>query len=389
MTETETRATAFVDGALIDRLADRAPEGERLRRLPDDTVAELKASNFTRLLLPKRYGGEQGSIAELLGPTRRIAHGCTSSAWTMSFYALHVWMFSQFPEQAQDEFFADGPSYSPVTLAPTGTGVVDGDGIRVSGRWSWATGVMNANWVGMNVVVNEGDSIVPKMVVLPIAEVRVEDVWQTAGMRATGSNDVVVEDVWVPMHRTVDLLDLYRGSAPGARLHDVGTYRWPLVAGLALTAAMPVLGTAERVVELYTQRVSERVLAYSGVAQKDQPTAKMRIGAATTQLRAMRALVDDVATAIDNAVNAELTVPLQLRVEARMTAASVVHESRSLITELMESAGAGAHFLDNPLQRCKRDVDIVSGHAVFDFDTSRLLAGTLAIGQKLPPMSMV
>ncbi|GAB19641.1 putative hydroxylase [Gordonia effusa NBRC 100432] len=389
MTETETRATAFVDDALIGRLADRAAEGERLRRLPDDTVAELKASDFTKLLLPKRYGGEQGSIAELLQPTRRIAHGCTSTAWTMSFYALHVWMFSQFSERAQDEFFADGPSYSPVTLAPTGTGVVDGEGIRVSGRWSWATGVMDANWVGVNVIVTEGDSITPKMVVMPVEQVRVEDVWQTAGMRATGSNDIVVDDVWVPMHRTVDLVDLYRGCAPGALLYDAGTYRWPLVAGLALTAAMPVLGTAERVLELYTKRVSERVLAYSGVAQKDQPTAKMRIGSATIRLRAMRALIDDVASTIDDTVNADARVPLDLRVQARMAAAHVVHESRSLITELLESAGAGAHFLNNPLQRCKRDVDIVSGHAVFDFDISRLLAGTLAIGQKLPPMSMV
>ena len=56
-----------------------------------------------------------------------------------------------------------------------------------------------------------------------------------------------------------------------------------MVPALALVASMPVLGAAERVTELYTDRLGRRVLAYSGVAQKDQPAAQIRLGNARTR----------------------------------------------------------------------------------------------------------
>jgi hypothetical protein len=83
--------------------------------------------------------------------------------------------------------------------------------------------------------------------------------------------------------------DIYSGTTPGAALHDAAVYRWPMVPALALTAAMPALGSAELVVDLFAERLSERVLAYSGAAQKDQPTAQVRLGGARVRLRAARA----------------------------------------------------------------------------------------------------
>ena len=73
----------------------------------------------------------------------------------------------------------------------------------------------------------------------------------------------------------------------------------------------------------------------------------------------------------------------------RAAAAHVVHESRSVIADLLESSGASAQFLNNPLQRAKRDVDMISGHVVFDYDVSRELAGALEIGAKVSPFAMV
>jgi 3-hydroxy-9,10-secoandrosta-1,3,5(10)-triene-9,17-dione monooxygenase len=105
------------------------------------------------------------------------------------------------------------------------------------------------------------------------ANTEVVDVRHTARMCGTGSNDVIVTDVFVPKHRTVGVFDIYCGTALGSAAHGVPTYRWPMVPALARTAELPVLGTAERVADLYQARVPERVLAYSGVAQKDQPGA--------------------------------------------------------------------------------------------------------------------
>jgi alkylation response protein AidB-like acyl-CoA dehydrogenase len=224
---------------------------------------------------------------------------------------------------------------------------------------------------------------------LPESEVDVEDVWHTAGMRATGSNDVVVTDAWVPEHRLVKVIDIYGGTAPGAALHDTATYRWPMVPALALVAAMVALGTAEWVADLYAERLGERVLAYSGVAQKQQPAAQVRLGDARVRLAALRALTAQTADSIQQVVVGGERVRRQARAQARVAAAHIVQESRAVIGDLLEASGASAHFLSNPMQRARRDVDIISGHVVFDYDVSRELAGALEIGAQVSPISMV
>src|SRR6201988_4718731 len=129
------------------RLAERAQEAEELRRLPSATVDDLAASGFTELLVPARYGGRHAEFPAILDPVRRMAHGCASSAWTLGFYALHNWMLALFDQQAQEEAFATRPFLAPAPLAPTGRGVPVDGGFRLTGRWSWATGVMHGNWI--------------------------------------------------------------------------------------------------------------------------------------------------------------------------------------------------------------------------------------------------
>ncbi|ORB61930.1 acyl-CoA dehydrogenase family protein [Mycolicibacterium tusciae] len=389
---TAVSATPAITPDFVARLAERAQEAERMRRLPAETVADLTASGFTELLVPARFGGQQAEWPSILDPVRRMAHGCASSAWTLGFYALHNWMLALFDERAQEEAFATRPFLAPAPLAPTGRGVPTGDGIRLTGRWSWATGVMDGNWIMVGAICGpEGDpaAIYPALALLPISDVRIEDVWHTDGMRATGSNDVVIADAFVPHHRLVRVADIYSGTAPGAGLHDADTYRWPMVPALSLLAAMPALGSAERVAEIYAERLGERILAYEGVAQKDKPLAQARLGEARVRLRALRGLLADTVGNIEDVVASGNPVPRPVRAEARLAAAHIVHESRSVIADLLEASGASVHFADNPLQRIKRDVDVLAGHVVFDYDTSRELAGALTLGMKVSRTAMV
>ena len=373
----------------VTRLADRAQEAEELRRLPSATVDDFIASGFAELLVPARYGGTQAPWPAILDPVRRMAHGCASSAWTLGFYTLHNWMMALFGEQAQEEAFATRPFLAPAPLAPTGRGVAVDGGIRLSGRWSWATGVMDGNWIIVGALCGPDDGIYPALALLPISDVQIEDVWRTDGMCATGSNDVVITDAFVPAHRLVNVADIYKGTAPGAALHDADTYRWPMVPALALLAAMPALGSAEHVADIYAERLSKRVLAYEGVLQKDKPIAQAHLGEARVRLRALRGLLADTVGQVETIVAGGDPVPRPVRGEARMAAAHIVHESRALIGRLLEASGASAHFLDNPLQRIKRDVDVLAGHVVFDYDTSRELAGALILGMKVPRTAMV
>ncbi|TDK99163.1 acyl-CoA dehydrogenase [Mycobacterium paragordonae] len=373
----------------VDRLQQRAQEAERHRRLPDATVEELRESGFTELLKPKGYGGQQAEFAAIFDPVRRMAHGCASTAWTAAFYTIHNWMLSLFAEQAQAEGFATEPFLASAPLAPTGRGTPADGGVSLSGRWSWATGVMHGNWTIVGALCGPDDAIYPALALIPADDISIVDVWHTDGMCATGSNDIVAESVFVPEHRLVKLTDIYAGTTPGARLHDADVYRWPMVPALALTAAMPALGAAERVIEIYTQRLSERVIAYEGTSQKDKPAAQARLGQARVRLRALHGLLHDTTGRIDDILASGNTVPRAVRGDARLAAAHIVKESRGVIADLLEASGASAHFLDNPLQRAKRDVDVISGHVIFDYDTSRELAGALAIGLKIPPTAMV
>ncbi|ORB26940.1 acyl-CoA dehydrogenase [Mycolicibacterium moriokaense] len=373
----------------VARLAERAQEAEQLRRLPAETLADLTASGFTDLLKPARFGGAQADFPAILDPVRRMAHGCASSAWTIGFYALHNWMLALFDERAQEEAFATRPFLAPAPLAPTGRGVPSGNGIRLTGRWSWATGVMDGNWIMVGALCGPDDAIYPALALLPMSDARIEDVWHTDGMRATGSNDVVITDAFVPEHRLVRVTDIYSGSAPGAALHDSNTYRWPMVPALSLLAAMPALGSAERVAEIFAERLGERVLAYEGVAQKDKAIAQARLGEARVRLRALRGLLRDTVAGIETVVASGDPVSKPVRADARLAAAHIVHESRAVIGDLLEASGASVHFTDNPLQRFKRDVDVIAGHVVFDYDTSRELAGALTLGMKVSRIAMI
>ena len=382
-------AASSISPEFVARLAERAHDAERLRLLPADTVDDLIASGFTDLLVPARYGGCQAGFPAILDPVRRMAHGCASSAWTIGFYALHNWMLALFGERAQQEGFATRPFLAPAPLAPTGRGVPSGDGIRLTGRWSWATGVMHGNWIIVGALCGPDDAIYPALGLLPIADVGIDDVWHTDGMRATGSNDVVITDVFVPAHRLVRVSDIYAGTAPGAGLHDADTYRWPMVPALALLAAMPALGSAERAADIYAERLSQRVLAYEGVMQKDKPIAQAHLAGALVRLRALRGLLADTVGEIETIVAAGDPVPQPVRAQARLAAAHIVHESRAVIGGLLEASGASAHFLDNQLQRIKRDVDVICGHVVFDYDASRELAAALTLGMKVARTAMV
>jgi len=381
--------TLGITEEFVRTLGTRAADAERRRQLPKETVEEAERAGLFDLLVPRQFGGTEAPLTALLDPVRRMAHGCTSSAWTLAFYTLHSWMVALFSEEAQREAFRKRPFLAPAPLAPTGRAVPKDDGYILDGRWSWATGVMNANWALVSPVAVVADQPMPMLALLPIEDIRIEDVWHTDGMCATGSNDVIVENVFVPAHRTVRTSDVHSGESPGAALRASDTYRWPMVPALALVAAMPALGTAERITQLYAERLCERVLAFQGTKQKDKPAAQIRLSDANVRLLALRGLLADTTSTIDRILAAGDPIGIDTRAQARLAAAHIVHESRSVIADVFEASGASVHFLNSPMQRGKRDVDVLAGHVIFDYDASREVAGAVAAGVDLPASAMV
>jgi alkylation response protein AidB-like acyl-CoA dehydrogenase len=304
----------------------------------------------------------------------------------MSFLLLPAGLVSKFPRAARDELFAAGPApLASAPLAPTGQLTAVDGGYRVAGRWEWATGVAHGEWVLLHAL-ELAPRPATRFVVLPRTDVRVDDVWFTAGMRATGSNVVYVDDRFVPAHRTIPartLLDSVE-SPDGDGLANV-----PVASVLCLVASAPALGAAEAAVGLYRERLMQRVLAYSlGDRAAEQPAAQVRLATATSDLAAARCRWNSAIASV--AAAAVLGRPSdQLRVDTRLAAAATVRAARQVIATVCEGAGASVYYVDQPLQRLQRDVETLKGHVVFDWDRTAELAGRFALGHGLRPTDMV
>jgi len=164
----------------------------------------------------------------------------------------------------------------------------------------------------------------------------------------------------------------------------------PLMSVLALVAAAPALGAAEASLDLFTTRMRDRVLAYTlGDRQADQPAARIRLADATAEVTAAAALWSGAVSNLADAATTDDGVTVEDRGSARLAAAATVRMSRHAISTICEGSGASVYAEDSPLQRIQRDVEVLKGHVVFDWDRSAELAGRIALGMELAPTDMV
>ncbi len=370
---------------LAPGLAERAEEGEALCRVPAATIDAAAAADLFRAALPTSLGGQGLGLDPICQGTRELAHGCPASAWTLSFLVQHAWLLSKFPEKARAELFAEGRvPMAAAPLAPTGQIAAVEDGFVVDGRWEWATAVHHADWV-MAHAIETGPDLRTRFVLVPVSEVVIDDVWFTSGMRATGSDTLRIEGVFVPQHRTLPAQTLLDNvlAVEGDGLVDL-----PLVSVLSLVAAAPAMGAAEAAVDLYRERLEQRVLAYSlGDRAAEQPAAQIRLATAMSDLASTRAGWD---AAIATVVAAAACGPpsAQLRVETRLAAAATVRSARRIIGGVGEGSGAGVYLAHHPFQRLQRDVETLKGHVIFDWDRAAELAGRVTLGSELRPTDM-
>lgn len=371
---------------LVPSLGERAAEAEKARRLPPETLREVEDLDLWRLVVPTSLGGHGCGLATLAHSTRILAAGCMASAWTISFLQLHNWLLTKFPERARAELFTPQRpwAFAPAPLAPTGTLTAVDGGFVLSGQWEWATGVHHADWVMVHAVQAEPE-FTTRFALVPAADVVIDDVWHTSGMCATGSDNVRIEEVFVPDHRTVMRSEMMSGGSP----NDDGIGTLPVAPVLALVASAPALGGAEAAVDLYRERIAERVLAYSlGDKAIDQPAARMRLGSVVSDLAAARARWDAAVAELDGYSGTD-EISVERRMAFRLTAAATVRAARSIVATIAEGAGASVYFSSSPFQRIQRDLEVLKGHVIFDWDRTTELAGRVALGLPLAPTDMV
>jgi len=293
----------------------------------------------------------------------------------------HNWLIGLYNKEAQD-FIFNNREYiiAPGTLAPCGKAVPVDGGYRLSGRWEWGTGVLHADWVLVGAFTDHDGPPELCMYALPIEDVKVVDTWQMSGMLGTGSNDIVVEDAFVPAYLRQNLTDMRAGDSPGAAYHQTRTFRMPMLPVLGLTAAAPAVGCAVRTVERFRERVQERTVYGTRDKQGAKALAQSRLGSLMVRARHLELTLRQIARDVAAWGECAEICPDIERAEFRVRIGQVVREARNIVREVVEASGAHAHNLANPLGRALRDLETLSCHTVFDLDISTESYGRLLLG---------
>ncbi len=192
--------------SLAPRIRERSAEAEALRHMPERTIQDFVETGLVRLLQPLRWEGHELGFDTLVSTAIEIAKACGSSGWCYSVLAIHFWLLSLFPERAQQDVWGRrSDTLIGTALAPAGQPTRADGGFQLSGSWPFASGIDFCEWVILGGLLPPPEPGHPEMrfFLVPKQDYRVDDTWYAAGLRGTGSSNVVLDDVFVPEHRTV------------------------------------------------------------------------------------------------------------------------------------------------------------------------------------------
>ena len=305
---------------LLPRIAKRAAAAEELRRLPDDTVAELDEVGFFKLLQPEQWGGLQCDPTVFYEAVRRIATACGSTGWVSSIIGVHNWHLALFDQQAQEDVWGDDPTVRvSSSYAPMGAGTVVDGGYLVSGAWQWSSGCDHATWAFLGgPVIKDGRPVDFGSFLIPREDYRIDDVWNVVGLKATGSNTVVVKDVFVPRHRFLSYKAMNDGTAGGYETNSAPVYKMPWGTMHPTTISAPIMGMAYGAYDAHVEHQGKRVrAAFAGEKSKEDPFAKIRIAEAASDIDAgWRQLIGNVGEEYQLLQSGQ-EIPFSLRARAR------------------------------------------------------------------------
>ncbi len=371
---------------LLPALRERAQETEDARRVTDDSVKALQETGFFRLLQPARYGGLEASPVDFYRGVRLIASACGSTGWVSSVLGVHPWQLALFDDRAQQEVWGEDPStLISSSYAPMGRAKAVDGGFRFSGRWSFSSGCDHAQWVflGGLVMGEEGTPVDFKTFLLPRADYEIDDVWDTIGLRGTGSNDIIVEDVFVPDYRTLSFIDTGRCVCPGQEVNTSPLYKLPFASVFSCSIAVPVLGMATGAYDAYVQWTRDRVRASTGGKASDDSFNQLRIADAASK-------IDAAVLQIERNIDEELMlatagekIPIALRVRVRRDQVNATGSGIIAIDRMFESAGGRALKAGTPIQRFWRDAHAGRVHAINDPEKAQVLFGQFELGIKV------
>ncbi|MCG3756163.1 3-hydroxy-9,10-secoandrosta-1,3,5(10)-triene-9,17-dione monooxygenase oxygenase subunit [Amycolatopsis sp. Poz14] len=368
---------------LLPVLRERAQETEDARRIPAESVKALQETGFFRLLQPKPYGGLEADPVTFYTAVKMIASACGSTGWVASILGVHPWHVALFDAQAQaDVWGEDHDVRISSSYAPMGKATVVEGGYRLSGRWSFSSGSDHCTWVLLGgPAFADGKPVDFCTYLVPISDYSIVDVWDTVGLRGTGSNDIVVEDVFVPKHRALSFMATSKCKTPGQEVNPGPLYRLPYGSVHPSTITAPIIGMAQGAYDAHVEHQGKRVrAAYAGEQSKEDPFSKVRIAEAGSEIdAAWLQLTHNIDELYKLACKGE-KLPFSTRLRVRRDQVRGTERAISAIDRLFENSGGRALQRGTPIQRFWRDAHAGRVHAANDAERAYVMFGTGEFG---------
>jgi 3-hydroxy-9,10-secoandrosta-1,3,5(10)-triene-9,17-dione monooxygenase len=370
--------------ALAPKLRERSYATNKAGRIPDETIADFWEHKLNYLLRPKKFGGPAVRPDQAFQVAFELGRGDGSAAWVWAVMLIHDLFVSHFPEEFQQEYWGKDRTLSASSFPPTGKPTPVKGGVRLSGKWSFCSGVDSADWMFLGAFFGppSGGSPVPdiRYVMVPKGDYEIIDDWEVMGLNGTGSKSVVVNDKFVPDHRIVSHKDMSEATSPGSKLHSEPVYRAPIWSFVPFTISAPACGIAQGALEAFIEdmKVRDDSFAHSPLSKK--PGMHVRIAEASAMIdcgdllykRSYRETIDKVL--------AGEAPSIEFRARSRRDQGYCVKLAKAAVGLLIDASGGRGLYERQHVQRAFRDLQAISGHVVAGWDQAAYSYGQVALG---------
>jgi 3-hydroxy-9,10-secoandrosta-1,3,5(10)-triene-9,17-dione monooxygenase len=348
-------------------LTKNAPESDRSRRASEENIQAIAEAGLFKLMVPKRYGGYEGTIRSHMEVSAALAEACGGTAWVTALINGCAWFTSLFAKQAQDEVFGADPNarvagvFSPASKVRR----VDG-GLVISGKWYFSSGSLHSTWAMLGIIEHDenGAFKAQYLGLVPMSEVTIEDTWFTTGMRGSGSNCIVGIDLFVPDHRLLSIMPALHGDYPSP-FKDEAAYRSAFgpVSSILLIAAQ--LGLGRAALKFVIERAPQRAIAYTSYTkQTDSIAFQMQVAEAALKINTAHLRAFYAADEIDEGARRNKDLDYLTRCRIRADTGAIVTDITDALNTLVFAHGAGSFAETNPMQRWWRDSNTAARHAI-------------------------
>jgi alkylation response protein AidB-like acyl-CoA dehydrogenase len=373
--------TATVESVrlLAPLIGGQADAIESTRCLPGSVVAALRDAGVFRAFIPRVLGGAESDPVTFCRVVEELARIDGSTGWCSMLCGSYGLFGGLLPTTAAREIFADQDVIMAGSLAPSGTACAVDDGYKLTGRWSFGSGITHSTWVLGGCRVLDGDvaRLTPRgtpelrLLFFPRSDVEIIDTWHVGGLRGTGSHDYQVQDLFVPAHRSCWFTEQPVEPGPLYTLPLI-TMSTALMAGVVLGIARHALDTLEGLAAVKTPARAQTVL-------REDPVARVRIGEAEGLLRAGQAFVYRTLDEVWDVVRREGHLGQEQHGLLRLAGTQAVTQALQAADLAFRAGGASSIFLASPLERCLRDIRAATQHHILT-PSNYELAGQLFLG---------